>query len=151
MQALDVANMTSGTSGLMSFCVFFLGMRQKLTKKIMAPELVQEAGGEVVGVAFHHEEAFGRGLSTTAPLAPPADHPCWERGWVLLDRLPLYLEFRVDDASQDYTGDGKPGVWHLEPTSDDWVLNYKLSVRARHLRSVLQLRLRMEQPQTHNK
>ena len=48
-EALSVANMTSGTCGLMSFCPFFMGMRMKLTKKIMAPELVQEAGGEVVG------------------------------------------------------------------------------------------------------
>ena len=31
----------------------------KLTKKIMAPELVRECPGEVVGVAFHEEEAFG--------------------------------------------------------------------------------------------
>ena len=132
VQALAVANMSTKTCGLMSFCPLFIGMRMKLTKKIMAPEMVQEAGGEVVGVAFHEQEAFGRGITNTAPLAPPPDHPCWAQGYVLLDRLPRYLEFRLDRANADYTGLGKPGVWHLEPTHDEWTLEYKLHYRVQH-------------------
>ncbi|CAK0851590.1 unnamed protein product, partial [Prorocentrum cordatum] len=31
-------------------------------------------------------------------------------GWVLLDRLPRHVEFRADDATEDYTGLNKPGV-----------------------------------------
>ena len=93
-------------------------MRMKLTKKIMAPELVQECPGEVVGVAFHEAERFGgHGLAVGAAPAPPPNHPCWERGWVLLDRLPLYVEFRVDEATEDYTGLGRPGVWFLGPVA----------------------------------
>ena len=130
-QALEVANMTV-TCGLMSVFVFFHGMRMKLTKKIMAPELVQECPGECVGVAFHEEESFGWGRARGVPVAPPSDHPCWQTGYVLLDRLPRYLEFRADGAGQDYTGLGKPGVWHLEPTCDEWVLHYKLHYTINH-------------------
>ena len=36
------------------------------------------------------------------------------------DLLPLYVEVRFDACHEDYTGLGKPGVWHLEPTTDDW-------------------------------
>ena len=40
----------------MAMLPLFLGMRVKLTKKIAAPELVQEASGEVVGIVLHDEE-----------------------------------------------------------------------------------------------
>ena len=125
--------MSSGTCGLMGVFSFFMGMRMKLTKKIMAPLLVQECPGEVVGVAFHEAERFGgHGPAVGAPPAPPPNHPCWERGWVLLDRLPLYVEFRVDEATEDYTGLGRPGVWFLEPVTDDWTLHYKLRYTVNH-------------------
>ena len=126
-QALEVANMSSGTKGLMGVFSCFMGMRMKLTKKLMAPDMVQECPGEVVGLAFHEAERFGgHGAAVGAPPAPPPDHPCWERGWVLLDRLPLYVEFRVDGATEDYTGLGRPGVWFLEPTTEESTLYYKL-------------------------
>ena len=99
--------------------VFFHGMRMKLTKKLLPPEVVQEAPGEVVGVQFNEYEAFGRHRPVSQP---PPDHECWERGWVLLDYLPSYIEFRLDGSGEDYTGLGKPGVWHREPVPDDWTL-----------------------------
>lgn len=133
-QALAVPNMTV-TCGLMSVFVFFFGMRMKLLKKLMAPELVQECPGECVGVAFHEEESFGWGRAKNARSGPPPDHPCWQKGHVLLDRLPLYVEMRVDGSAEDYTGLEKPGVWHLEPGSDEWTLNYKLHYTVSHPRS----------------
>ncbi len=125
-QALGVANM-SRTGGLMSYFACFPGMRMKLVKRIMPPEMVQEAGCECLSIAFHEEEAFGFGRPRgAAPMAPPADHPCWKRGWVVLDRLPRYIEIKLDDSDEDYTGLGKPGVWHLEPESDSWTLKYEV-------------------------
>ena len=132
-QALGVANMASATAGLMSVFPFFHGMRMKLTKKIMAPELVQEAPGEVVGVRFHKDEAFGERVPASQP---GPEHPCWSRGWVLLDHLPEFLEFRLDGSSEDYTGLGKPGVLHLQPTHDTWELKYKLRMDIDHPGSV---------------
>ena len=121
-QALTVANRTS-TAGLMGVLPLFLGMRVKLTRKLLPPELVQEASGEVVGIAFHDEEGFEeRSLGTTAPARPPATHPCWQRGWVMLDRLPKYVAERFDDQKEDYTGLGRPGVFFVEPHSDNWSL-----------------------------
>ena len=57
-QALAVANMSSVTAGLMSVTACFLGGRNKLTKKLLPPLLVQEAPGEVVGLAFHQHEKY---------------------------------------------------------------------------------------------
>jgi len=129
VQALEVANMASGTNGLISFFVYFHGMRMKITKKILAPEVVQEAPGEVVGIRFHSKESFGVGIAREAPMAPPADHPCWTRGWVLLDYLPQLIEVRLDKSNVDYTGTGRPGVFSLEPTFDDWTLHYKQRIQ----------------------
>ena len=42
--------------------------------------------------------------------------------WVRCDCLPRYLEVRFDGCTEDYTGLGKPGVWHWEPHSDEWRL-----------------------------
>ena len=58
-QALLVANMTSGTNGLISMLPAFRGMRMKVTKKILAPDIVQEAPGELIDIAFHEHETFG--------------------------------------------------------------------------------------------
>ena len=37
---------------------------------------------------------------------------------ILCDRLPMHVEVRFDGCSDDYTGLGKPGVWHLAPRQD---------------------------------
>ena len=132
LQACNVPQMTQ-TGGLMSVLLLFLGMRVKLTKKIMPPELVQEASGEIVRIAFHDDESFGH----TRPrgqrlLCPPKSHPCWQVGWVLCDRLPTYVAVRFDKLSEDYTGLNQPGVWHVEPVSDDWDLRYKSGYCVQH-------------------
>ena len=111
-QALNVANMASGTNGLISMFPWFMGMRIKLTKKIQPPDLVQECPAEVIGVRFHPSECFGMPhLSTHSPGGmPPPHHECWSTGCVLLDRLPMYLEIRVIGSTTDYTGTNRPGV-----------------------------------------
>jgi len=110
----------SKSAGLHGLLGIFLGMRVRLTKKILAPELVQEASGEVVGISFHPEECFGHPASSSAGPAP--SHPCWQSGRVLCERLPLHVEVRFDGCADDYTGLGKPGVWHLAPKQDTWKL-----------------------------
>ena len=98
----------------------YLGMRVRLTKKLLPPELVQEATGEIVGILFHPRERFGHPDSSN--FRPGNSHECWERGWVRCDYLPLHIEVRFDGCATDYTGLGQPGVWHLEPKSDTWDL-----------------------------
>lgn len=117
MESLRVVNL-SKTCGLMGMLAVFLGMRVRLKKKILAPELVQEATGEVVGICFHQDERFGHPDSSR--LMPAESHECWLRGWVRCDYLPIHIEVRWDGCAEDYTGLGKPGVWHLEPEADDW-------------------------------
>ena len=41
-----------------------MGMRVRLTKKTCEPDLVQEATGDVVAIAFHPEERFGDPISS---------------------------------------------------------------------------------------
>ena len=136
VQALQVANMATTTKGLMGMLGFFMGMRMKLTKKLAPPEVVQEAPGEVVGVTFHAEEGFGLpNISGRAPYAPAASHSCWAKGWVLLDRLPQFLECRLDDSPEDYTGLGKRGVWHVEPENDSWDFECKAVSTIDHARA----------------
>ncbi len=71
-----------------------------------------------MGLAFHPEERFGDPASGN--IRPADAHECWERGWVKCDRLPLHVEVRWDGCTEDYTGLGKPGVWHLKPKEDGW-------------------------------
>ena len=119
MSALQFLNLST-TAGLHGMLGLFVGMRVRLTVKTLAPELVQEATGEVVDIAFHPEERFGDPSSSN--IRPSDSHECWGRGWVKCDRLPLYVEVRWDGCSEDYTGLGKPGVWHLKPKFEEWYL-----------------------------
>ncbi len=117
IQALKFVNQ-SKSANMQGMPGFYIGMRVRLTKKILQPVLVQEATGEIVGIVFHRDERFGYpGVSN---LRPPNEHECWERGWVRCDYLPQYIEVRFDGISEDYTGLGKPGVWHVEPNEDTW-------------------------------
>ena len=86
----------------------FLGMRVRLTKKIKAPELVQEATGEVVGIVFHQQERFGHPSSTSRGPAP--GHECWQRGWVKCDNLPLRVGIRFDGCT---AGSGARFPWRV--------------------------------------
>ena len=81
---------------------------------------MQEATGEIVDLAFHPEERFGSPASSN--IRPSDNHDCWKQGWVRCDRLPIHIAVRWDDSAEDYTGLGKPGVWHLKPTEDKWDL-----------------------------
>ncbi|CAK0803316.1 unnamed protein product [Prorocentrum cordatum] len=92
LEALKFMNL-SKSNGLPGMCAAYLGMRGRLTKKVMGPELVQEATGEVVGIRFHPRERFGFGENLGGDL----------------DQV-------------DYTGLGKRGVFHLEPVQDEWEL-----------------------------
>ena len=58
MRALRFVNL-SKSAGLHGTLGIFLGMRVRLTKKVLGPQLVQEASGENVGIVFHPEECFG--------------------------------------------------------------------------------------------
>ena len=75
-QALATPNMSSHTAGMMGILPCFLGMSYKLTKKIMAPELVQEAPLEAIDITFHDSETFGLGHTHNQNKGPPPDHPC---------------------------------------------------------------------------
>ena len=46
-ECLALTNMASKTCNLMSFCPLHIGLKVKITKKLMAPELVQECPAEV--------------------------------------------------------------------------------------------------------
>ena len=117
LDALKFVNL-SKSAGLQGISGFFVGMRVRLTKKIAPPELVQEATGEIIDIRFHPMERFGHPCGN--PLRPPDQHDCWDRGWVLCDYLPMHIAVRWDGCSDDYTGLGQPGVWHLEPQRDSW-------------------------------
>ena len=96
----------------------FVGMRVRLTKKVLEPELVQEATGEIVEIVFHPDERFGD--PSSSHLRPSDAHEAWERGWTRCDKLPLHIAVRFDGCHEDCTGLGKPGVWHLIPRKDTW-------------------------------
>ena len=133
MEALKFVNM-SKSAGLMGMLGVYVGMRVRLTKKVLPPELVQEATGEVVGIVFHPLEKFGGGHGSNN-LRPGDDHPCWKTGHVKCDLLPLHVEVRFDGCTEDYTGTGRPGVWYVEPTTDEWKLPHKKVYTVDHPRA----------------
>ena len=58
MSALQFVN-PSKSAGIHGMLGLYVGMRVRLPKKIISPELVQEATGEVVDTNFHSEGRFG--------------------------------------------------------------------------------------------
>ena len=99
LEALKFMNL-SKSNGLPGMCAAYLGMRGRLTKKVMGPELVQEATGEVVGIRFHPRERFGFAQNTGGGCEKPSpDHPCWQQGFVVCDYLPVHLEIRWDGCT----------------------------------------------------
>ena len=99
LKALKFMNL-SKSNGLPGMCAAYLGMRGRLTKKVMGPELVQEATGEVVGIRFHPRERFGFAQNTGGGCEKPSpDHPCWQRGFVVCEYLPVHLEIRWDGCT----------------------------------------------------
>ena len=77
LEALRFVNL-SKSAGLHGMCPVYIGMRVRLTRKVLAPELVQEASGEVINILFHKDERFGDPASSS--IRPADAHPCWERG-----------------------------------------------------------------------
>ena len=123
--ALQIVNMTE-TAKLMGFCGLYKGMSVKITHKIMPPDIVQEATAEVVDIGFHEEEMFGMPQrSHQVGTWPAATHPCWDRGWVQLDRLPRWVALRMHGEREDYTGTGKPGYLIMEPVNGEWEFKYQ--------------------------
>ncbi len=100
-EALKVTNMASKTANLMSFLPLHIGLQCKLTKKVMAPELVQECPCELLRINFHPEERFGIPGCPAGLSQPPANHPCWKQGYLLLDYMPQSLTLRVEDSAED--------------------------------------------------
>ena len=109
------------------------GYARQVYQENHAPELVQEASGEIVRITFHDDEGFGCSrLRGHRPKCPSESHPCWKIGWVLCDRLPAYVSVRFDKVGEDYTGLHQPGVCHVEPTNDEWKLVYKPALCIHH-------------------
>ena len=44
----------------------------------------------------------------------------------------LEAEVRWDGCTEDYTGLGKPGVWHVEPMTDDWKMPHQQCYTINH-------------------
>ena len=90
-EILGLTNMASKTGNLMSFLPLHLGLKVKVTKKLLPPEILQKCLAEVVAIQFRPNERFG------VPGAPagggvPAGlrgQMCWETGYVRLDYISL--------------------------------------------------------------
>jgi hypothetical protein len=101
-------------------------MQNKITQKVLVPDIVQEASAEILNIGFHEEECFGMPRRSGVPGAwPPVSHPCWQRGWVQLDRLPRWIEIRMHGESGIYTQTRRPGVYNLEPKNAGWDFKYQ--------------------------
>ena len=98
--ALKLCNMSKQTANLMSFLPLHVGLRCKMTKKIMAPELVQECPCEVLRINFHPQERFGVPGCPTGLSQPSPNHPAWETGWLVLDYLPQSITLRIEESEE---------------------------------------------------
>lgn len=95
-ECLAITNMASKTCNLMSFCPLHVGLRVKITKKLMAPELVQECPAEIIAIHVHPEERYGIPGCPPGLQQPPSGHPCWTEGVCRLDFLPASITLRVE-------------------------------------------------------
>jgi hypothetical protein len=117
LRALSEVNLTT-TEGMHGVLGVFVGMRVVVKAKVLEPDVVTGATGEIVDIAFHPQERYG---DPASGCARPADtHPCWDTGWVKCDRLPLHVAVRLDESSVDYTGLGMPGVYFLKVQKRTW-------------------------------
>eukprot|EP00435_Cladocopium_sp_Y103_P072169 s366_g39.t1 len=88
---LRVTSMASKTGNLMSFLPLHEGLKVKVTKKLLPPEIVQECPAEIVAIQFHPEERFGVPRGPAGGVVPGPKHRCWESGYVLLNHLPVSI------------------------------------------------------------
>ncbi len=103
-ECLAITNMASKTCNLMSFCPLHLGLRVKITKKLMAPELVQECPAEIVAIHVHPEERYGIPGCPPGMPQPPDGHSCWTEGVCRLDFLPGSVTLRVEAGNFSLLG-----------------------------------------------
>ena len=103
-ECLAITNMASKTCNLMSFCPLHVGLRVKITKKLMAPELVQECPAEIIAIQVHPEERYGIPGCPPGLPQPPAGHPCWTEGVCRLDFLPASVTLRVEAGTLTFLG-----------------------------------------------
>ena len=103
-ECLAISNMASKTCNLMSFCPLHVGLRVKITKKLMAPELVQECPAEIIAIQVHPEERYGIPGCPPGLPQPPAGHPCWTEGVCRLDFLPASVTLRVEAGTLTFLG-----------------------------------------------
>ena len=95
-EILGLTNMASKTGNLMSFLPLHLGLKVKVTKKLLPPEIVQECPAEVIAIQFHPNERFGVPGAPAGGGVPAGSHPCWETGYVRLDYLPASITLRIE-------------------------------------------------------
>eukprot|EP00438_Fugacium_kawagutii_P030167 Skav221641 [mRNA] locus=scaffold1174:60625:61164:+ [translate_table: standard] len=95
-EILAVTNMASKTGNLISFLPLHVGMKVKVTKKLLPPEVVQECPGEVISFHFHPNERFGVPGHAAGQDMPDAMHDCWSTGHVRLDYLPAAIAVRLE-------------------------------------------------------
>ena len=95
-ECFSITNMASKTCNLMAFVPLHVGLRVKITKKLMAPELVQEFPEEIVAIHVLPEERYGIPGCPPGLPQPPRGHPCWTEGICRLDCLPASITIRVD-------------------------------------------------------
>jgi hypothetical protein len=100
-------NMTS-TGRMMSLFGGFCGQRVRLTQKISKQPLlglVPDTPGTIVGFEYHENEM--------TPWLDNPQHPAWERGWVLLEYMPVATLVRFDHLAEKdliILPDQPPGV-----------------------------------------
>ena len=93
-EILGLTNMASKTGNLMSFLPLHLGLKVKVTKKLLPPEIVQECPAEVIAIQFHPNERFGVPGAPAGGGVPAGSHPC--SGYVRLDYLPASITLRIE-------------------------------------------------------
>ena len=93
---LNVTNMASKTGNLISFLPLHVGLKVKITKKLLPPEIVQECPCEVIGIQMHPNERFGSPGHAPGQQVPDPGHSCWTTGYVRLDYLPAAIAVRVE-------------------------------------------------------
>ena len=120
--ALDIVSMTT-TARLQSWTGIYLGLAVKITQKLFAPEVVQEAIGEIIDITFHSRETFG-GTMPAGTQWPPR-RLIGGDGTVFLSHLPSHIALRIHGSATDFTGANRPGVYILQPRTYGWKMSYR--------------------------
>ena len=95
-EILSITNMATKTGNLMSFLPLHIGLKVKVTKKLLPPEIVQECPAEIIAIQMHPNERFGIPGAPAGGSVPAPSHPCWQSGFVRLDYLPASVTIRIE-------------------------------------------------------